>query len=288
MPNFPPPLPPGWSEHNGEFDPIRFDWEFVVDDHIAPDGVTKYYYNSNTKESTYTRPAYPGPFPAFPGGFAIPQPSPPANTTAAPKKQKEKPKVKVAIPGTTWQRITTNEGNVFFFEKESKRSEWSVPDEIKEEVDALETEEKEKREAAEREEKEKEERDRLERLKEKQRVRLELEEDRARKRKALEETGGGREKKAKTEHDGETGGKGDEEYGPADDDDEEAWMRAVAAEFAEADQKAKEDEEDEREKVQETAEEAAKKVFAVPDKVNVSLEEGRALFKVSFERRYQV
>ncbi|KAI1446492.1 hypothetical protein F5Y02DRAFT_64012 [Annulohypoxylon stygium] len=36
--NLPPPLPPGWSEHK------------------APTGHT-YYYNANTKESTYTRPA---------------------------------------------------------------------------------------------------------------------------------------------------------------------------------------------------------------------------------------
>ncbi|KAI1092025.1 hypothetical protein F5B19DRAFT_237483 [Rostrohypoxylon terebratum] len=52
--NLPPPLPPGWSEHK------------------APTGHT-YYYNANTKESTYTRPnASP-----VPTAEAIAKPPPP-------------------------------------------------------------------------------------------------------------------------------------------------------------------------------------------------------------------
>ncbi|KAI1387122.1 uncharacterized protein F4822DRAFT_429882 [Hypoxylon trugodes] len=52
--SIPPPLPPGWTEHK------------------APTGHT-YYYNANTKESTYTRPT-PSPLPTAP---AIAQPPPP-------------------------------------------------------------------------------------------------------------------------------------------------------------------------------------------------------------------
>lgn len=47
------------------------------------------------------------------------------------KKKKEKPKDKTPIPGTSWIRVKTSEGNVFFMDKETKRSEWVVPDEIK-------------------------------------------------------------------------------------------------------------------------------------------------------------
>ncbi len=58
------------------------------------------------------------------------------------KKKKEKPKDKVPIPGTTWTRVKTTEGNVFYFDKETKLSEWTVPESIKAEVAALEAEEK--------------------------------------------------------------------------------------------------------------------------------------------------
>jgi len=262
MPNFPPPLPAGWSEHTGEH------LNGIVRDsanEVAPDRITKYYYNTHTKESTYTRPAF----------AAV------APVVAEPKKKKEKPKQKFMIPGTTWQRITTTEGNVFYFEKETKRSEWTVPDEIKEDVEALEKEEAEQKVREEEEKKAKAEEERLERLKERERIRLEVEEERKKKRKAAEDSGG-EVKKAKVE---EEGGikkeEGDGDNAPVDEDDEAAWQRAVAAEFAEQDAKTKEEEEEEKERVKESEAEAAKKVFAAPTSVNVSLEEGRALFKVS-------
>lgn len=247
-------------------------------DVVAPDKVTKYYYNSNTKQSTYTRPTF----------------NPIASSSATPsepKKKKEKPKQKVAIPGTTWQRVTTSEGNVFYFEKATKRSEWTIPDEIKDAVEAFDREEEEKKQREEQEEKERVERERLERLKERERIRLEVEEERAKKRKATHENGDSAKKlrtevsgdDGKVKKDGEDGEEGEGEdgaYAPADEDDEDAWQRAVAAEFAEQDAKAKEEEEEQKEKVKDTEAEAAKKIFAVPEKVNVSLEEGRALFKV--------
>ncbi|KAI0899062.1 hypothetical protein F4806DRAFT_323277 [Annulohypoxylon nitens] len=52
--NLPPPLPPGWTEYK------------------APTGHT-YYYNANTKESTYTRPAAS----PIPTAEAVAQPPPP-------------------------------------------------------------------------------------------------------------------------------------------------------------------------------------------------------------------
>ncbi|BGP15676.1 hypothetical protein JCM10213v2_003665 [Rhodosporidiobolus nylandii] len=66
------------------------------------------------------------------------------------KEKKEKPKEKLPIEGTDWIRVTTNKGNVFYNNKETKESSWVVPEEIKEQVAEL-----EKKEAAEREEKEK-------------------------------------------------------------------------------------------------------------------------------------
>ena len=272
MPNFPPPLPAGWSEHLGEsiwskpwgLTRRRFGCELKT----APDKVTKYYYNSNTKQSTYTRPTF----------------TPLAPAVEAKKKKKEKAKEKVPIPNTTWARITTSEGNVFYFDKATKRSEWTVPEEIKDDVVKFDLAEKKKVEEEEKAKKEKEEKDRLDRIRERERIRLEVEEERARKRKANEESGG-ETKKVKTE--GQDQGSeqekdaDDEKYAPEDEQDEDAWQRAVAAEFAQLDAKAQEEEAEHQEKVKESEEDAAKKIFAVPTKVNVSPEEGRALFKVS-------
>ncbi|KAJ7781274.1 Hsp90 protein-domain-containing protein [Mycena metata] len=99
----PPPLPFGWTEH------------------LSPTG-QPYYFNANTKESTYIRP--------------LPPPM-------APKK-KEKPLIKTPIPGTDWLRVKSTEGNVFYSHKVKKESIWHVPEEIKAAVEALEKEEREK------------------------------------------------------------------------------------------------------------------------------------------------
>ena len=51
----------------------------------------------------------------------------------------ERPKEKVPIPDTDgWLRVTTTHGNVFYAQKKSKRSEWTVPDEIREQVERFE------------------------------------------------------------------------------------------------------------------------------------------------------
>jgi transcription elongation regulator 1 len=247
MPNFPPPLPAGWSEHN------------------APDGVTKYYYNSNTKESTYTRPSFaPLPQVAQASGSEVKEK----------KKKKEKPKQKVEIPGTSWTRVTTSEGNVFYFEKESKRSEWTIPEEIKEAVEAMDAAKREEKEREEREKKEKEEQERIERIKERERIRLQIQEEKEKKRKAREEggEGDGEEREAKKVK--------EDEYEPEGEEDQEAWAKAVAAEFADQDAATKAKEEEDKAKAAEAEQEAVKKVFSAPGKVNMSVAEGRALFKV--------
>ncbi|BGO91097.1 hypothetical protein NBRC10512_005811 [Rhodotorula toruloides] len=167
-PGFPqaflPPVPPPWTEHR------------------APNG-TPYWFNPLTNVSTYTRPV-PAPPPGFPiAGASIPPPPPgfpvavPPAPSAPPaqfappihfaagadgaagkkKEKKEKPKEKKTIEGTPWIRVTTNKGNVFYNNKETKESLWTVPDEIKEQAEALEKEEQEAKEREEREQREKEE-----------------------------------------------------------------------------------------------------------------------------------
>lgn len=202
--------------------------------------------------------------------------APPAAPPKEKKKKKEKPKDKVPIPGTGWMRIKTNEGNVFYFEKESKRSEWTVPDEIAEAVAALEASEAAERRAQAEEA-------RLERMREQERVRAEIAEERKRKaekRKAAEAADGAPgAKKTKSKEADEASGVVEDDNAPEMEDEEE-WKRAVVAEFDAADrQKAAADAKVEGE-AEKAGEEAAKKVFAVPEKVQVSAEEGRALFKV--------
>ncbi|GAA6013926.1 hypothetical protein JCM10207_000168 [Rhodosporidiobolus poonsookiae] len=171
--SFLPPVPPPWTEHK------------------APGG-QPYWFNPITNVSTYVRPSaapppgFPGALPPPPPGFPIAgAPPPPAGfpiagvprpaAAAAPaslpplhftasgevkigkekKEKKEKPKEKLPIEGTPWIRVTTNKGNVFFSNKETKESVWTVPDDIKEQVAELEkkeTDEREAKEQAEREE----------------------------------------------------------------------------------------------------------------------------------------
>lgn len=121
----------------------------------------------------------------------------------------------------------------------------------------------------------------MERIREQERIRAEVAEERKRKaeekkRKAADQGEGAPELKAQKRDEEEA----EEQYAP-EGEDEEAWMKAVAAEFAEADKKAAADAEDAEAAQKKAEEEAAKKVFAAKAEVKVSLEEGRALFKVS-------
>ncbi|POW09869.1 hypothetical protein PSTT_06475 [Puccinia striiformis] len=57
-----------------------------------------------------------------------------SSTTTTSKKKKEKPKTKEPIPETSWMKVTTTAGNVFYTNVETKASSWTIPEEIKEQV----------------------------------------------------------------------------------------------------------------------------------------------------------
>ncbi|KAI9624328.1 hypothetical protein H4Q26_016898 [Puccinia striiformis f. sp. tritici PST-130] len=113
------PLPPGWTEHR------------------APAGQF-YYYHAESGESTYVRPSAPAPAVKeqdpnliVPSEGATEKKS---STTTTSKKKKEKPKTKEPIPETSWMKVTTTAGNVFYTNVETKASSWTIPEEIKEQV----------------------------------------------------------------------------------------------------------------------------------------------------------
>ncbi|SCZ93800.1 BZ3500_MvSof-1268-A1-R1_Chr6-3g08893 [Microbotryum saponariae] len=133
-----PPVPPPWTEHR------------------APAG-QPYWFNPITNVSTYVRPL-PPPAPVPPGVPPMLNPPPlhfpSASTSSVPtkkekekKEKKEKPKTKLEIEGTDWIEVTTNQGNVFWSNKATKQSVWTVPKEVKELMARKEREEKAEGEA---------------------------------------------------------------------------------------------------------------------------------------------
>ncbi|OCH90979.1 hypothetical protein OBBRIDRAFT_729724 [Obba rivulosa] len=249
----PPPLPPGWTEH------------------IGPTG-QPYYFNTQTQESTYVRP-----LPAFP---ILPQVLPVAAAAPAAPKKKEKPKVKTPIPGTDWLRVRTTEGNVFYSHKVRKESFWTVPDEIKDAVAALEREEREKEarevEAAARKAEE-------QRLKEVERIKSEVE-DIVGKRKAEEAVPVDEVVISKRQRVGESDEDEDEDE-ESEDDEEEEWQREAAAQLAAEAEEAKKRQEEEKRRKEEEAKakeaemEKAAKQLNMPERVDLSMDEAKALFK---------
>ncbi|KAL2839615.1 hypothetical protein BJY01DRAFT_27763 [Aspergillus pseudoustus] len=161
----PPPLPPGWTEHK------------------APSGHT-YYYNSQTKQSTYTRPqpvtaeapSYTQPPNSVANApFLTPDTLPPFSSTPyAPqgygasgynqprpgfrggkphqdRRQREpedRPRLKHAIPGCEpWVLVKTKLGRRFVHNTETNESFWKIPTEVLKgvvEFDRLEREKKER------------------------------------------------------------------------------------------------------------------------------------------------
>ncbi|KEI41785.1 uncharacterized protein L969DRAFT_93002 [Mixia osmundae IAM 14324] len=107
-------LAPGWTEH------------------FSPKGVP-YYYNAETKKSTYTRPVsvLPTVTPDKPLHLGSSQPVAQPDRV---KRKKEKPLTKTPIAG-----------NVFYTHSEHKTSVWTAPEEISGQVARLEAEEKEAR-----------------------------------------------------------------------------------------------------------------------------------------------
>ncbi|MBW0549587.1 hypothetical protein O181_089302 [Austropuccinia psidii MF-1] len=134
------PLPPGWTEHR------------------APTGQF-YYYHAASGESTYVRPSIQ----IIPANSDHSSNNSNGNTTqsnkvadkkASTSKRKEKPKIKEPIPETDWMKVTTTEGNVFYTNLETKVSSWTVPDEIKAQVQCYEEQEFRKKEELKRVEEE--------------------------------------------------------------------------------------------------------------------------------------
>ena len=59
-----------------------------------------------------------------------------------PVKTKEKPLFKTPIPGTDWLRVMTTDGNIFYSHKVKKESVWGIPEELKTALEALQGQER--------------------------------------------------------------------------------------------------------------------------------------------------
>ena len=176
----------------------------------------------------------------------------PVQTTT---KKKEKPLVKTPIPGTEWLRVITSEGNTFYSHKLRKESVWAIPEEIRSAVEGLQTEERGQQPTQ----------DSIS-VNSKRKAEIPLVGD---------ETVVN--KRAKIDDDDDDGDN-DEEL--SEDGD---WQRQAAEQLAtEAEEERKRVEaEMEKEKEEEVQRVRAAAEIIMPQKVDLSIEEGKALFKVS-------
>jgi len=221
-----------------------------------------YFFNTSTRESTYVRP-----LPAFPA--------------TAP--QKEKPKIKTPIPGTDWLRVTTNQGNVFYTNKAKKESVWTIPDEIKDAVELLSKQDEHDKIHAGKQAQEETRMDvDTEQEREIERVRMELQE--VVKRKAEDISQSDEiviSKKPRVEDQVRVDEADDTD--DSEESEEEDWQREAAAQLAKEteEEERRQREEDEKAKAEEArrAKESAPQI-TMPDRVDLSIEEGKALFKV--------
>lgn len=99
--------------------PLPLPWT----EHVAPTGYL-YYYNQITAESTYNRPI----------SLSF------TNVGKPKKRKKEKPAKKMRVEESSWFRVLTNRGNVFYFNEESRESIWDIPEDIAAAVEAMELE----------------------------------------------------------------------------------------------------------------------------------------------------
>ena len=168
-------------------------------------------------------------------------------------KKKEKPLVKTPIPGTEWLRVITSEGNTFYFHKVRKESVWAIPEEIRSAVEGLQTEERREQPTQ----------DSIS-VNSKRKAEIPLVGD---------ETVVN--KRAKIDDDD-----GDNDEETSEDRD---WQRQAAEQLAtEAEEERKRVEaEMEKEKEEEVQRVRAAAEIIMPQKVDLSIEEGKALFKVS-------
>jgi hypothetical protein len=192
------------------------------------------------------------------------------------KKKKEKPLVKTPIPGTDWLRVKTTEGNIFYSHKVKKESIWHVPDEIKDAVEALEKQEREEKEKA------AEVAASVDVSREIDRIKNEVAD--AVKRKAEEPVPVDEiviTKKAKVE---DTGDESEDESEP-----EEDWEKEAAAQLAVEAEEERQRVEEEAKRLKEEEEAENQKLLAaklsMPNRVDLSVEEAKALFKASLFTR---
>jgi len=191
-----------------------------------------------------------------------------------PAKKKEKPLLKTPIPGTEWLRVRTTEGNVFYSHKAKKESVWMVPDEIKEAVEKLEKEESKKQEKTANAPADGASKAELERAMEVQRIKEEVQA--MVKRKAedsvpLDEVVIAKKAKVEEEED-----EGDE----SDESEEEEWQREAAAQLAAEAEAEIIRQEAEAVRLKEAEAEAKRAQLNMPERVDLSIEEAKALFKV--------
>lgn len=236
---------------------------------LAAPGGQAYYYNSQTQQSTYVRPV----------------PSFQAMSVAQVKhvEKKEKPLLKKHISGTEWLCVNTNLGNVFYFNKSKKESLWEVPDEIKVAVAAMKRQEEEDEQRAQQETLKKA--TQVEEAKRAEIDRIKQEMKGVIKRKADQETPLDElviAKKARVE---------EEDGEDSEEDEEEEWQREAAIQLAaeaeeerkrqEQEKKRKEAEQQQQQELEAEAQRAeAARLINMPTKVDLSIEEAKALFKV--------
>lgn len=228
-----------------------------------------YYHNAQTQQSTYVRP-----LPTFAN---LPPPQ-------AVKAKKEKPLVKTPVPGTDWIRVLTTEGNTFYTNKAKKESVWSVPDEIKEAVAALEAEEDAKKieqgDVAE------------ETLREVERIKSEVQEAVGKRKAAdpvpVDEVVISKKARVDDEKDEDEGEQEQEdEEDESDDSEMEDWQREAAEQLAKEAEEEKQRQEEERKREEEEkarqlkeAETQKGRPLNMPNRVDLSIDEAKALFKV--------
>lgn len=238
--------------------------------HPAPSGQF-YYYNAQTRESTYVRPTAD---------------AAQASASPAAKKKKEKPKLKEPIPGTDWLKVTTTEDNIFYSHPETKVSSWTVPEEIKA---AVQDWEEGKRKAKQEEDRVKREAEKAAAAQQKADEELLRKEQEAEAQRVIEETRGIKRKsngEADVEQAGDADASADVEPAKPDpppkkkqkaqkvsalEDLDEDWQRQIAAEMA------KEAEQSEGQPGE--AADSASSAGAAASKTLTS-EEGKAVFKV--------
>jgi len=200
--------------------------------------------------------------------------------------------LKTPIPGTEWLRVKTTEGNIFYSHKVKKQSVWVVPDEIKDAVEAFENaEEHENAQAKQQEQAKEKEVQKLSFDEEQELKRLKAEIHGIVKRKAEEPQPLDEvviSKKARVEEDEDDSENSDEDEEKEEESEgvEEEWQREAAAQLAaEAEEEKKKKLEEEAKVAKESEESEAKQERSqlnMPDRVDLSIEEAKALFKVCY------